>query len=96
MNEDTRGKFIERTSEDGVRYAIYVPEDVNADTQVFTYVHGSGGPSGDWINSQNGVLEHGSDSIIIMPTMTWSSDWGKKTMKIVNDVKEIMNNGKVD
>ena len=88
MNEDTRGKFIERTSEDGVRYAIYVPENVNADTQVFTYVHGSGGPSGDWRNSQNGVLEHGSDSIIIMPTMTWSSDWGKKTMKIVNDVKQ--------
>ena len=88
MNEDTRGKFIERTTEDGIRYAIYVPENVNADTQVFTYVHGSGGPAGDWRNSQNGVLEHGSDSIIIMPTMSWGKDWGKETMTIVNSVKQ--------
>lgn len=33
MNEDTRGKFIERISEDGVRYAIYVPEDVNTNAK---------------------------------------------------------------
>ena len=88
MNDNTRGKFIERTTEDGVRYAIYVPENVNSDTQVFTYVHGSGGPAGDWRNAKNGVLEHGSDSIIIMPTMPWGKDWGKETMTIVESVKQ--------
>lgn len=86
--DDNKGKFIERTTEDGVRYALYVPENVNADTKVFTYVHGSGGANGDWRNAKNGVLEHGSDSIIIMPTMSWDSDWAVKTMNVVNQVKE--------
>lgn len=88
MEEDIKGKFVERTSKDGIRYAIYVPENVNEDTPIFTYVHGSGGAAGDWRNSQNGVLDHGSDSIIIMPTMNWNADWGTNTMNIVNEVKE--------
>ena len=88
MEEDIKGKFVIRKRADGVRYALYVPENVNADTPVFTYVYGAGGPVNDWRNAQNGVLEHGSNSIIIMPNIDWNANWGAVTMDVVNEVKE--------
>ena len=88
MEQDVRGKFVDKDMGNGVKYSIYVPENVNSNTPIFTYVHGSGGPNGDWSDSKRGIMQNGSDSIIIMPTMAWNRDWGEETMKVVNVVKQ--------
>lgn len=35
MEEDIRGKFITRTKSNGIKYKMYVPENVTADTPIF-------------------------------------------------------------
>lgn len=83
MEEDIKGKFVTRTKENGIRYKLYVPENVNADTPIFVYAYGSGDP-----NIEKCVLEHGSDSIIIGTAIDYSADIGNKTMDIVDEVKQ--------
>lgn len=85
MEEDIRGKVVERTY-NNIRYALYVPEEVNENTPVFTYVHGSGGTA-DWRKASQYLNTNGSSSIVIMPTMSWSNDWGSETMDLVNSLK---------
>lgn len=79
-----------------VGYALYVPENVTADTPIFTYTYGSG-RTDDWysryhVNGNYGVydalIENGSDSIIVMPTMDWGDNWGENTIGIINSVRE--------
>ena len=91
------GQIVLKQFKDNVEYAIYVPPNVNPETSVFTYVYGSGRKSG-W-KTRNGpydsLVQNGSDSIVIMPSMNWNEDWGKNTMEIVNSVRSeygIVNN----
>lgn len=88
MEQDTKGRFIDMEMDNGVRCSVYVPQNVNANTPIFTYVHGSGGPTGNWRTVKEAVAANGSNSVIIMPTMAWNSDWGKETMNVVNAVKQ--------
>lgn len=83
MEEDIKGKFVTRTKENGVKYKLYVPKNVNADTPIFTYAYGSGDP-----NMEKCVSELGSDSIIIATIVDYDADLGSITMDIVNDVKQ--------
>lgn len=83
MEEDIKGKFVTITKEHGIKYKLYVPENVNADTPVFVYAYGSGDP-----NMEKCVSENGSDSIIIGTIIDYKADLGKLTMDIVNDVKQ--------
>ena len=89
VNTNDGGQIVLKQFKDNVEYAIYVPPNVNPDTQIFTYVYGSGRKSG-WY-TKNGpydaLVQNGSDSIIIMPSMNWNEDWGKNTMEIVNSVR---------
>ena len=91
------GQIVLKQFKENVEYAIYVPPNVNSDTPVFTYVYGSGRKSG-WY-TKNGpydaLVQNGSDSIVIFPSMNWNDDWGKNTMEIVNFVRSeygIVNN----
>lgn len=91
------GQIVLKQFKDNVEYAIYVPPNVNPDTSIFTYVYGSGRKSG-WY-TKNGpydaLIQNGSDSIVIFPSMNWNDDWGKNTMEIVNSVRSeygIVNN----
>ncbi len=86
MEEDIRGQVIEQTY-NGIRYALYVPENVTEDTPIFTYAHGSGGTV-DWTRATNVLNEKGANSIIVMPTMAWEADWGTNTIQIVNHLQE--------
>lgn len=83
------GQIVLKQFGENVEYAIYVPPNVNPDTPIFTYVYGSGRKSG-WY-TKNGpydaLVQNGSDSIVIMPSMNWNEDWGKNTMEIVNSVR---------
>lgn len=63
--------------EGNVGYSIYVPENVNADTPIFTYTYG-GGERADWYSGYHSkgnygpidaLLKNGGDSIVIMPSM---------------------------
>ena len=81
------GQIVHKQYENGVTYAIYVPPGVNENTPIFTYVHGSGGPA-DWRQPYAALQENGANSVVILPTMPWSSDWGDKTMNIVESVKQ--------
>ena len=83
MNEDIKGKFITRTKENGIKYKLYVPENVNANTPVFTYAYGSG-DSG----IEKCVLEKGTDSIFIMTIVDYNRDIDNITMNIVDEVKQ--------
>ena len=83
MEEDIKGKVVTRFEDHGIKYKLYVPENVNADTPIFVYAYGSGDP-----NMEKCISEHGSDSIVIGTMISYSSDVGKVTMDIVNDVKQ--------
>lgn len=83
MEEDIKGKFVTRTKGNGIKYKLYVPENVNADTPIFTYAYGSGEP-----NMEKCVSELGSDSIIIATIVDYGADLGSITMDIVNEVKQ--------
>lgn len=83
MNEDIKGKFITRTKENGIKYKLYVPENVNANTPVFTYAYGSGDPG-----IEKCVLEKGTDSIFIMTIVDYNRDIDNITMNIVDEVKQ--------
>ena len=37
MEEDIKGKFVIRTKGKGIKYKLYVPDNVNEDTPVFVY-----------------------------------------------------------
>lgn len=80
----------------GVGYALYVPKNVTADTPIFTYTYG-GGKKNDWysgyhVNGHYGIydalIENGSDSIVVMPAMSWDADWGANTIGIINSVRQ--------
>lgn len=89
------GGTINYASCDGVRYSVYIPANVNADTPIFTYTYGAGGTDNWWShNHPNGnygvydaLIEKGGDSIVVMPTMDWGADWGGNTMKIINSIR---------
>ena len=82
MEEDIRGKFITRDKGNGIKYKIYVPENVNANTPVFTYALGSGDPG-----IEKCLLEQGSDSIFIVTVVDYNADIANITMNIVDEVK---------
>ncbi len=83
------GQIVLKQFGENVEYAIYVPPNVNSDTPIFTYVYGSGRKSGWYSNNgpYDSLIQNGSDSIVIMPSMNWNEDWGKNTMEIVNSVR---------
>ena len=83
MEEDIKGKFVIRDKGKGIKYKLYVPENVNADTPIFVYAYGSGEP-----NLEKCVSEHGSDSIIIGTLIDYKADMGNITMDLVNEVKQ--------
>ena len=83
MEEDIRGKFITRTKSNGIKYKMYVPENVTADTPIFTYALGSGDPG-----IEKCVLEQGSDSIFIVTVVDYNREIEKVTMNIVDEVKQ--------
>jgi len=95
INTNDGGVIELRQFEDGIEYAVYIPKDVNPDTPVFTYVYGSGREKG-WYSKNGGgsygpfdaLIEKGSNSIVIMPSMRWGENWGEKTMEIVNSVRD--------
>lgn len=83
MEEDIRGQFVIRDKGNGIKYKMYVPENVNADTPVFTYALGSGDPG-----IEKCVLEQGSDSIFIVTVVDYNNNIDKVTMNIVEEVKQ--------
>lgn len=83
MEEDVKGKFITRQKENGIKYKMYIPENVNADTPVFTYALGSGDPG-----IEKCVLEKGTDSVFIVTVVDYNRDIGNVTMNIVDEVKQ--------
>lgn len=82
MEEDIKGKFVTRQKENGIKYKMYVPENVNENTPIFTYALGSGDPG-----IEKCVLEQGSDSIFIVTVVDYNRDIGNITMNIVDEVK---------
>lgn len=73
---------------------VYVPENVNADTDVFVFVHGGGTSAEDRSNDWNSVInyqinQNGNDSIIVMPTMgsRYDENWASNTMDIVENIQ---------
>ena len=83
MEEDIKGKFITRQKENGIKYKMYIPENVNADTPVFTYALGSGDPG-----IEKCVLEKGTDSVFIVTVVDYNRDIENITMNIVDEVKQ--------
>ena len=87
------GRIEYRKFEDGINYAVYIPDNVNEDTNIFTYVYGSGQKKGWYSGTGSGygpydaLIENASDSIVIMPDMRWGEAWGPKSMDIVESVK---------
>ena len=75
MTEDIKGQFVTRTKENGIKYKMYIPENVNENTPVFTYALGSGDPG-----IEKCVLEQGSDSIFIVTVVDYNSDIANITM----------------
>lgn len=74
---------------------VYVPENVNENTEVFVFVHGGGTGIEDKTNDWNSVInyqinQNGSDSIIVMPSMgeRYAEDWASNTMDIIENVRE--------
>lgn len=83
MEEDIKGKFVTRAESNGIKYKLYVPENVSEDTPVFVYAYGSGDP-----NMEKCVAELGSDSIVIGTIINYGPNFGNTTMRIVNEVKQ--------
>ncbi len=90
------GSIEYRNYKNGVGFALYVPPKVNADTPIFTYTYGSGQKE-DWYSVYqsngnygiyDGLIENGSDSIVIMPYMGWDADWGGNTLDIINSIRQ--------
>ena len=82
-------------SSNGMWANVYVPENVNANTDVFVFVHGGGTGAEDRNNDWNSVInyqlnQNGSDSIIVMPTMgsRYDENWASNTMDIVENIQE--------
>lgn len=88
-----------KQSKSGVKYSIYIPPDVNENTPIYTYAYGGGGEKDWWSHYHesgnygvyDALLENGSDSIVIMPSMDWGADWGTNTMEIINSVRDEYN-----
>ena len=83
MEEDVKGQFVIRDKGNGIKYKLYVPENVNADTPIFIYAYGSGDP-----NMEKCISEQGSDCIVIGTIIDYKRDIGNITMDIVNEVKQ--------
>lgn len=90
------GSITYHNYKNNVGYALYIPKNVTADTPIFTYTYGSGRtdnwysryhPNGNY-GVYDALLENGSNSIIIMPTMDWGDNWGENTIGIINSVRE--------
>lgn len=97
MQSSAGGSIKTGLSYDGkFNYSIYIPEHVNANTPIFTYTYGAGGiadwysgynPSGDY-GPFDALLQHGGDSIVLLPIAAWDSDLGKNTNDLIEQVRE--------
>ena len=83
MENYIKGQYTTIYKTKGIKYKLYVPENVNADTPVFIYAYGAGDP-----NIEKCISEQGSDSIIIGTCIDFNADIGPITMDIVNEVKQ--------
>ena len=89
MQNEEKGKFVYgQRSKDGVGYSMYVPANVNEDTQVFIYMNGKGGEVDNIKVASQYIRQNNANSIVIMPPVTnYSGDWGTRFVNIVEEVK---------
>ena len=85
---------VENYNSNGMWANVYVPDSVNANTDIFVFVHGGGTGAEDRNNDWNSVITHqinqnGNDSIIVMPTMgeRYDKNWASNTMDIVEKIQ---------
>jgi arsenate reductase-like glutaredoxin family protein len=83
MDDYVKGDYKLIYKDKGIKYKLYVPENVNADTPVFIYAYGAGDP-----NIEKCIAEQGSNAIIIGTCIDFNADIGPMTMDIVNEVKQ--------
>lgn len=74
---------------------VYIPDNVNENTDIFVFVHGGGTNSEDRSNDWNSVItqqinKNGNNSIIFMPTMgeRYADNWASNTMDIVENIRD--------
>ena len=86
---------VKNYNSNGMWANVYIPENVNENTDVFVFVHGGGTGAEDRSNDWNSVInyqinQNGNDSIIVMPTMgeRYAKDWASNTMDIIENVRE--------
>ena len=71
MQNEEKGKIVYgQRSRDGVGYSMYVPANVNEDTQVFIYMNGKGGEVDNIKVASQYVRQNNANSIVIMPPVT--------------------------
>jgi len=85
---------VKNYNSNGMWANVYVPENVNENTDVFVFVHGGGTGADDRNNDWNSVIDYqikqnGNDSIIVMPTMgeRYDKNWASNTMDIVESIQ---------
>ena len=97
MEEDIRGQFVIRDKGNGIKYKVYVPENVNEDTPILVYTMGAAlndsSKNQEWQDIQQALIENNSDTIVIFPNHQsdcndyfWT--YPEVVMEMVNDVKE--------
>lgn len=82
-------------SYNGMNAKVYIPENINENTDFFVFVHGGKEMNyenryNDWNSLINNQLsENGCDSIVVMPTMTnrWDERWSSNTVDIVEKIQ---------
>jgi len=89
------GVKLKDYSFNGMNARVYIPDNVNENTDVFVFVHGgkemnNENRTNDW-NSliENQLGKNGSDCIIVMPTMAkrWDERWASNTIDIVEKIR---------
>ena len=89
------GVELKDYSFNGMNAKVYIPDNVNENTEIFVFVHGGSEMNNenrynDW-NSliENQLKKNGSDCIIVMPTMAkrWDERWASNTMDIVDKIQ---------
>lgn len=82
--------FTNRQSLNQVSYKVYVPENVNPNTEVLVYCHG-GGDYEAWYGSDY-LKQNGSDTIVIFPTgdsgFRETNNYGAQVVDVINNVKQ--------
>ena len=85
---------VKNYNSNGMWANVYVPDNVNSNTDVFVFVHGGGTGAEDRNNDWNSVInyqinQNGNDSIIVMPTMgeRYDKNWASNTMDIVENIQ---------